>query len=98
MKIKYSIKPLNQRGENILLESAKDPGHGIPFNLHLNTKMFGRGDVITYDVNGINIYVQDSPIQVGMNDYVYTVKAMTNVMNKISDSYLLPGTKLYQVR
>ena len=74
---------------------------GTTFKIKLNRRIFGHGDIITYDkYNGVEMYIVPTedilPVADGV---IYTVQLVNNDNNKFlaSDSpYLKPGTKFFR--
>jgi hypothetical protein len=74
---------------------------GTTFKIKLNRRIFGHGDIITYDkYNGVEMYIVPTedilPVADGV---IYTVQLVNNDNNKFLDSdspYLKPGTKFFR--
>jgi hypothetical protein len=63
---------------------------GQEFRVKFNKKVFGHGEVITYDkMNGIQLYVTDEDILPVGDGYVYTVRIRNNDSYKFLDSQFL---------
>ena len=72
---------------------------GTNFKIKLNRRMFGHGDIITYDkYKGLELYV--SPIEdilPSADGFVYTVQLVNNNNTATLDKkYLKPGTKFFR--
>ena len=81
------------------VESAAQPGaDGTTFKLKLNKRIFGHGDIITYDkYNGVELYITAEDILPAGDGFIYTVQIVNNDNTKYFDkNYLKPGTKYFR--
>ncbi len=63
---------------------------GHEFRVKYNKKIFGHGEVITYDkMNGIQLYITDEDILPVGDGYVYTVRIRNNDSYKFLDNQFL---------
>jgi hypothetical protein len=75
------------------VESAAQPGaDGTTFKIKLNKRIFGHGDIITYDkYNGVELYITAEDILPAGDGFIYTVQIVNNDNTKFFDkSYLKP--------
>ena len=84
--------------ENI--ESVNNLGSdGQAFKIKLNKRMFGHGDIITYDkYNGVELYIIADDIIPAGDGFIYTVQLVNNDNVKYLDAskYLRIGTKFFR--
>jgi len=84
--------------ENI--ESVNNLGaDGQAFKIKLNKRMFGHGDIITYDkYNGVELYIIADDIIPAGDGFIYTVQLVNNDNVKYLDAskYLRIGTKFFR--
>ena len=81
------------------VESAAQPGaDGTTFKIKLNKRIFGHGDIITYDkYNGVELYITAEDILPAGDGFIYTVQIVNNDNTKYFDkNYLKPGTKYFR--
>lgn len=81
------------------VESAAQPGaDGTTFKIKLNKRIFGHGDIITYDkYNGVELYITSEDILPAGDGFIYTVQIVNNDNTKYFDkNYLKPGTKYFR--
>jgi hypothetical protein len=81
------------------VEPATQPGKdGTTFKIKLNKRIFGHGDIITYDkYNGVELYVSAEDILPAGDGFIYTVQIVNNDNTKFLDkAYLKPGTKFFR--
>ena len=71
---------------------------GLPFKIKLNKRVFGHGDIITYDkYNGVEMYITSDDILPIGDGFVYTVTLVNNDNTKYLDNtYLSSGTKIFR--
>ena len=71
---------------------------GTTFKLKLNRRVFGHGDIITYDkYRGLELYITADDILPSADGYIYTVQLVNNNNNASLDhKYLKPGTKFFR--
>jgi len=73
---------------------------GQTFKIKLNKRIFGHGDIITYDkYNGAEMYIVPTEDIIPTGDgFIYTVQLVNNDNTKFLDGtkYLLPGTKMFR--
>jgi hypothetical protein len=85
--------------ENIIPESNTTPGiDGTTFQIKINRREFGHGDIITYDkYNGVEMYVTADDILNLGDGFIYTVQLVNNDNYRFIDvKYLQNGTKLFR--
>ena len=71
---------------------------GTNFRIKLNRRVFGHGDIITYDkYRGLELYITADDILPSADGFVYTVQLVNNNNNATLDRiYLKPGTKFFR--
>jgi hypothetical protein len=71
---------------------------GTTFKIKLNRRVFGHGDIITYDkYKGLEMYITADDILPSADGYIYTVQLVNNNNNASLDhKYLKPGTKFFR--
>lgn len=71
---------------------------GQTFKIKLNRRMFGHGDIITYDkYNGVEMYITADDVIPTNDGFVYTVQLVNNDNTKYLDNkYLKVGTKVFR--
>jgi len=71
---------------------------GMTFQLKVNKRAFGHGDIITYDkYNGAEMYITAEDILPAGDGFIYTVQLVNNDNLKFLDNkYLKPGTKIFR--
>ena len=85
--------------ENIIDPSNTTPGiDGTTFQIKINRREFGHGDIITYDkYNGVEMYVTADDILTMGDGFIYTVQLVNNDNYRYIDvKYLQNGTKLFR--
>ena len=85
--------------ENIIPESNTTPGiDGTTFQIKINRREFGHGDIITYDkYNGVEMYITADDILTMGDGFIYTVQLVNNDNYRFIDvKYLQNGTKLFR--
>jgi len=82
------IEPLNE-------EKGVD---GQTFQIKLNKRAFGHGDIITYDkYNGVEMYITAADVVPVGDGFIYTVQLVNNDNTKYLDNkYLTIGTKVFR--
>lgn len=85
--------------EDVNPSDSRKGADGNPFLLKLNKRMFGHGDVITYDkMNGCQLYITDADILPTGDGYIYTVKIRNIDTFKFFDNkYLTNSTKWFRI-
>jgi len=80
------------------LECQDSGADGTTFKIKLNKRIFGHGDIITYDkYNGAELYITADDIIPAGDGYIYTVQLVNNDNTAVlSDSYMQPGTKYFR--
>ena len=71
---------------------------GQTFQIKLNKRVFGHGDIITYDkYNGAEMYITQEDILPTGDGFIYTVQLVNNDNTKfIENKYIVPGTKVFR--
>ena len=71
---------------------------GTNFKIKLNRRVFGHGDIITYDkYRGLELYITAEDILPSADGYIYTVQLVNNNNNASLDhKYLKAGTKYFR--
>ena len=71
---------------------------GTTFKIKLNRRVFGHGDIITYDkYRGLEMYITADDILPSADGYIFTVQLVNNNNNASLDhKYLKPGTKFFR--
>ena len=71
---------------------------GTTFKIKINKRVFGHGDIITYDkYKGAELYITAEDILPSGDGFVYTVQLVNNDNTKALDKkYLKPGTKFFR--
>jgi len=84
--------------ENIEDSQAAVGGDGTSFRIKLNKRIFGHGDIITYDkYNGAELYITADDIIPAGDGFIYTVQMVNNDNTAIfNQDYLVPGTKYFR--
>jgi len=84
--------------EDIEAENATKGIDGQTFKIKLNRRMFGHGDIITYDkYNGVEMYITADDVIPTNDGFVYTVQLVNNDNTKYLDNkYLKVGTKVFR--
>jgi hypothetical protein len=86
--------------ENIEDDQAQLGIDGQTFQIKLNKRQFGHGDIITYDkYNGVELYIVPTEDIVPVGDgFIYTVQLVNNDNTKWLDGskYLKTGTKFFR--
>lgn len=80
------------------LESGSVGADGVTFKIKLNKRIFGHGDIITYDkYNGMELYITADDIIPAGDGFIYTVQLVNNDNTAtLSDVYREPGTKFFR--
>ncbi len=84
--------------EDIEAENQNKGIDGQTFKIKLNRRMFGHGDIITYDkYNGVEMYITADDVIPTTDGFVYTVQLVNNDNTKYLDNkYLKVGTKVFR--
>ena len=84
--------------EDIEAENQTKGVDGQTFKIKLNRRMFGHGDIITYDkYNGVEMYITADDVIPTNDGFVYTVQLVNNDNTKFLDNkYLKIGTKVFR--
>ena len=71
---------------------------GTNFKIKINKRIFGHGDIVTYDkYNGAELFVTADDILPTGDGFIYTVQLVNNDNLKFLDkAYLKPGTKFFR--
>jgi hypothetical protein len=71
---------------------------GQTFQIKLNKRAFGHGDIITYDkYNGVEMYITQADVVPVGDGFIYTVQLVNNDNTKFLDNkYLTIGTKVFR--
>ena len=71
---------------------------GTTFKIKLNKRVFGHGDIITYDkYKGLEMYIVADDILPSADGFIYTVQLVNNNNSAFLDhKYLKPGTKFFR--
>ncbi len=81
------------------VEENATPGiDGTTFQIKLNKREFGHGDIITYDkYNGTELYITADEIMRVGDGFIYTVQLVNNDSQKFFDvAFLTEGTKYFR--
>ena len=81
------------------VEENATPGiDGTTFQIKLNKREFGHGDIITYDkYNGTELYITADDIMPVGDGFIYTVQLVNNDSQKFFDvRFLAEGTKYFR--
>ena len=84
-----------------LVETGTDPvgEDGTTFRIKLSRRVFGHGDIITYDkYNGVEMYITADDILPLGDGFLYTVQIVNNNNTDTLDvaTFLQPGTKIFR--
>ena len=84
--------------EDIESSSAVLGQDGTTFKIKLNRRVFGHGDIITYDkYKGLEMYITADDILPSADGFIYTVQLVNNNNSASLDhKYLKPGTKFFR--
>ena len=84
--------------EDIEADNGTKGIDGQTFKIKLNRRMFGHGDIITYDkYNGVEMYITADDVIPTNDGFVYTVQLVNNDNTKYLDNkYLKVGTKVFR--
>jgi hypothetical protein len=71
---------------------------GTTFRIKLNKRIFGHGDIITYDkYNGAELYITADDIIPAGDGFIYTVQMVNNDNTAVfKQDYMNPGTKYFR--
>ena len=81
------------------LEGQNNVGaDGVNFKIKLNKRIFGHGDIITYDkYNGMELYITADDIIPAGDGFIYTVQLVNNDNTAVlSSAYMDAGTKYFR--
>jgi hypothetical protein len=80
------------------LESGNVGADGVTFKVKLNKRIFGHGDIITYDkYNGMELYITADDIIPAGDGFIYTVQLVNNDnMATLDAKYRQAGTKFFR--
>ncbi|MEI6886904.1 MAG: hypothetical protein WCK31_01550 [bacterium] len=80
------------------LEIGDVGADGVTFKLKLNKRIFGHGDIITYDkYNGTELYITAEDIIPAGDGFIYTVQMVNNDNTaNMQSQYMDPGTKYFR--
>ena len=80
------------------LESGDVGADGVTFKIKLNKRIFGHGDIITYDkYNGMELYITADDIIPAGDGFIYTVQLVNNDNTaSLSSQYRQAGTKFFR--
>jgi hypothetical protein len=85
--------------ENIEAAGALLGADGTTFKIKLNRRVFGHGDIITYDkYKGLELFIVADDILPSADGFIYTVQLVNNNNGATleADLYLKPGTKFFR--
>jgi hypothetical protein len=71
---------------------------GTNFQIKLNKRVFGHGDIVTYDkYNGLEMYITADDILPTGDGFIYTVQLVNNSNGvSLNNQYLAAGTKMFR--
>ena len=71
---------------------------GTTFQVKLNKRIFGHGDIVTYDkYNGLEMYITADDIIPTGDGFIYTVQLVNNSNGvSLDNKYLASGTKMFR--
>ena len=80
------------------LEQGDVGADGVTFKIKLNKRIFGHGDIITYDkYNGMELYITADDIIPAGDGFIYTVQLVNNDNTaQLSSQYRQAGTKFFR--
>ena len=80
------------------LESGDVGADGVTFKIKLNKRIFGHGDIITYDkYNGMELYITADDIIPAGDGFIYTVQLVNNDNTaSLASQYRQAGTKFFR--
>ena len=80
------------------LESGYVGADGVTFKIKLNKRIFGHGDIITYDkYNGMELYITADDIIPAGDGFIYTVQLVNNDNTAtLAAQYRQAGTKFFR--
>ena len=81
------------------LEGENNVGaDGVTFKIKLNKRIFGHGDIITYDkYNGMELYITADDIIPAGDGFIFTVQLVNNDNTaSLSYNYMQPGVKYFR--
>jgi hypothetical protein len=79
-------------------ENATKGIDGTNFQIKLNKRVFGHGDIVTYDkYNGLEMYITADDILPTGDGFIYTVQLVNNSNGvSLNNQYLASGTKMFR--
>ena len=88
----YITEDVNPTQENLGVD-------GTTFQIKLNKRAYGHGDIITYDkYKGLELYITAEDILPSADGFIYTVQIVNNNNAATLDKkYLKPGTKFFRI-
>ena len=80
------------------LENGNVGADGVTFKIKLNKRIFGHGDIITYDkYNGAEMYITADDIIPAGDGFIYTVQLVNNDNTAVlQNAYMDAGTKYFR--
>ena len=80
------------------LEQGTVGADGVNFKIKLNKRIFGHGDIITYDkYNGMELYITADDIIPAGDGFIFTVQLVNNDNTAgLNSDYMQPGTKYFR--
>ena len=80
------------------LETGNVGADGVTFKIKLNKRIFGHGDIITYDkYNGMELYITADDIIPAGDGFIFTVQLVNNDNTAgLNSDYMQPGTKYFR--
>ena len=84
--------------ENIEVNNETPGQDGTTFKIKLNKRIFGHGDIITYDkYNGAELYITADDIIPAGDGFIYTVQMVNNDNTAYMQAgYMDPGTRYFR--
>lgn len=84
--------------ENVEAPDTAVGADGVNFKIKLNKRIFGHGDIITYDkYNGKELYITAEDIIPAGDGFIYSVQLVNNDNNaSLASAYMAPGTKYFR--
>lgn len=84
--------------ENVESNNETPGQDGTTFKIKLNKRIFGHGDIITYDkYNGAELYITADDIIPAGDGFIYTVQMVNNDNTAyMQASYMDPGTRYFR--
>lgn len=93
------IQDLPYVTEDVMPTTASLGIDGTTFQIKLNKRSYGHGDIITYDkYKGLELYITADEILPSADGFIYTVQIVNNNNTATLDKkYLKPGTKFFRI-